>query len=188
MLEMVYVRLGLLLVWLSVALASCGDFATGPSIAANSPEAAVKSWWRLRDASLAYRLRLCNEGQDRDPLLHSVGDIATGDVAKYARSDCSFVFDTFDRKIESVAMPSGTNATVVATVRNNSALPKDAALTNAERRARQTGAQFVYVLQRNTARDPWKIAQVFSKAPISEEMEPMYEAARNSHAYAYLGY
>lgn len=127
-------------------------------IAANSPDAAVKSWWAVKDAGIRLDREICTEYMKMiGPKDEKLGELAADSL--HFRTDCS-VTDSYERKIAKVDVESETRAVVSAVIRNIEPADPGAEMDESDRKAKETGERYRYTLERGKSTDNWKIASI----------------------------
>jgi hypothetical protein len=130
-----------------------------PEVDLRTPEAAVRSYWRMQDALDSIAASIVTGPAERDPFA-AVRRSYEQTVAGRARDVLAspFVRQTYAREVEAVDMAGPSRALVTAGIRNTTPLPDGAALTIEQQELRAEGQQFRYVLEREG--DAWRITQI----------------------------
>ncbi|MFJ4397478.1 hypothetical protein [Pseudomonas sp. NPDC089396] len=143
-------------------------------INAESPDMAVKSWWRLRDAEIALDNELCQYGLKRAKnYSQKVSELSTEEIFTGPRCPKSVM--TFDRKITNVEVQSDTRAVVTAQITNTTAPEDGASLDYDDRKAKEQGDPFRYVLEREGKEGKWKISQVLNMPSYARKWEEVFK-------------
>lgn len=124
-----------------------------------SPEAAVRTYWRMQDALDSIAASIVTGPADRDPFAAVRRDYERtlgGRAAEVLASP--FVRQTYAREVEAVDMAGPTRALVQAIIHNTTPLPDGARLTHEQEELRHEGQQFRYMLERDG--DAWRIVQI----------------------------
>ncbi|VFR93450.1 hypothetical protein RAN3_3947 [plant metagenome] len=134
--------------------------ATQPiEIVQDTPENAVKSWWRLRDEQFRLNAVTCKETNAiYKEVASGTRTLAGPMISRFLAPRCEQT--TFYREIGKVQHPSETRAIVFAQVRNSTPPTPGHQMTDYEKEAKQAGAAFKYVLTRKADGEPWEIAEV----------------------------
>jgi hypothetical protein len=124
-----------------------------------TPEAAVRSYWRMQDALDSVAASIVTGPAERDPFA-AIRRSYEQTVAGRAREVLAapFVRQTYAREVEAVDMAGPSRALVTAGIRNTTPLPAGAALTHEQGELRAEGQQFRYVLELEG--DAWRITQI----------------------------
>lgn len=186
-----------LLLALAIVLAGCSKEDETPwtrlqaaapqlKVAANTPDAAVKSWWHVRDEQERYAVAVCKELTELyRPFRSTLDDLSTqGLLAKLAGEEkCDQ--QTYQREIVNVDVQSETRALVVAHVRNSKPPTPGYVLNIDERDKKERGVRIQYLLERADNTQTWKIAQVYGQnryctvAPVNGWC-PLYNQSQGS--------
>lgn len=160
-----------------------------PKVDLQSPDNAVKSWWRTIDAYTDSYHQLCLKGQKESDAVYKknvelfkrVWSEELQNTLDENSKPCTF--DVYGREITLVKTESDTRALVFATVKNISPIPPgaDAGQNLAEWRSK--GEKFKYLVEKSS--DGWRVAQVYkfnenSEILKEEEYMPVYEKESKS--------
>ncbi|MNV55254.1 hypothetical protein D3C71_1474840 [compost metagenome] len=191
-----------LLLALAIVLAGCSKEEESPwtrlqaatpqlKVAANTPDAAVKSWWHVRDEEERYAVIVCNESAELYRPFRSTreGLSTEGLLAKQAGQDkCDQ--QIYEREILNVDVQSDTRALVVAHIRNSTPPTPGYVMNVDERDKKERGVRMQYLLERADNTQTWKVAQVYGQnryctvAPVNGWC-PLYNQSPGS-AYTYI--
>lgn len=155
-------------------------------LAADTPEAAVRSWWHVRDQHGQYSAAVCKELSELYRPVHAAQDALAADellAMQAGRPACGQA--SYARTILNVDAQSGTRALVVAQIRNTTPPTPGYALDNDERGKKERGARMQYLLVRADQSQAWKIAQVYTSdryctVPPVSGWCPLYDSKRGS--------
>ncbi|PIB69523.1 hypothetical protein [Pseudomonas sp. 2995-3] len=149
-------------------------------IAANSPDAAVKSWWAVKDASIMLDRQICTEySRMKAPVKEKLGALASDSFPKV--SDCFDGMISFDRKIAKVEIESDTRAVVNAVIKNSAPPEPGAVLDDGDRSAKEAGERYRYTLERKGPTDSWKISSIENYPSYARDWESAYKAPKPSN-------
>lgn len=156
---------------LQIAKGTHLDFSNEPM---DSPDNAVKAWWKWWDAREALGEKFCivrNEAfqeAEKTTLMR----VVTADAASRLGSSTSVCKrDTFRRTIDEVKKESETRAIVFATIYNAAEPPpgtEESVLQEAKK-----GRKFKYVVERVDGR--WLIADVLARSLVARENEDLWD-------------
>jgi hypothetical protein len=122
---------------------------------------AVKSWWRLRDAGILLEEEVCrNYLKTAEGYKSKLAELSTDEL--HTGPQCSGSHLTFDRQITNVEIQSDTRAIVTAQIKNTTPPEEGAVLDYEDKKAKEAGEPYRYVLERESSSSQWKIAQVLS--------------------------
>ncbi|HEX6910507.1 MAG TPA: hypothetical protein VF142_08930 [Longimicrobium sp.] len=124
-----------------------------------TPEAAVRSYWRMQDALDSVAASIVTGPAEGDPfaaIRRSYEQTLAGRAAEVLAAP--FVRQTYAREVEAVDMAGPARAFVSAVVRNTTPLPQGTPLTHEQEELRTEGQQFRYVLEREGG--AWRITQI----------------------------
>ncbi len=151
----------------------------------NSPDAAVKSWWHLKDSGAKLMAAICKRNQGTaSPYLEKLSELSTDAI--YNQRPCAESPITFDRQITRVEVQSDTRAVVTAQIRNTTPPDQGAALGPEDKKAKDAGEPMRYVLERKDINSGWKIAQVSSYRSYTQSWESVLNKPEPSnHKWVY---
>ncbi len=124
-----------------------------------TPEAAVRSYWRMQDALDSVAASIVTGPAERDPfaaIRRGYEQTLGGRAAQVLASP--FVRQTYARDVEAVDMAGSSRAFVSAVVHNTTPLPADTYLTHEQQELRSEGQQFRYLLELDGG--AWRITQI----------------------------
>ncbi len=155
---------------------------------ANSPDAAVKSWWRIKDASALASMEVCKNNQRlAEPVFKKLSTLADEDML--VRGKCGDVPLSFDRQITKVEVQSETRAVVFSRIKNITPPEKGSVLSDEAKKAKDAGEPFQYVLERKDAASSWKIAKIANVPFYASEWRDVNEKPTPSNnQYVYGSY
>lgn len=140
----------------------------------NSPDMTVKSWWRVKDAGVAMYIEECRARVKVEaPLFAKLSELSTPDI--YNDRECSKAPDTYDRQITNVDVQSDTRAVVTAKIVNTTPPDEGAVLSDEDRKRKEAGDAYQYVLERKDSGSEWKIAQVSNMPSWSRDWEVLFK-------------
>lgn len=163
-----------LLLALVVALAGCSKEEETPwmrlqaaapqvKVVADTPEAAVKSWWEARDQHEKYSLSICKELTELYRPIRSAQDsLATDDLLAKQANQNGCPETSYTRHILNVDVQSDTRALVVAQIQNTTPPTPGYVPDSDERAKKERGDRMQYLLERADKTKSWKIAQVYT--------------------------
>lgn len=130
-----------------------------PSVDLSTPEAALRSYWRMQDALDSIAAGMVTGPGAGDPFAatrRAYEQTVAGRAAEVLAAP--FVRQTYAREVEAVDMAGPSQALVMTVIRNSTPLPEGTALTHEQEELRKQGQQFRYVLEREG--DAWRITQI----------------------------
>jgi hypothetical protein len=123
-----------------------------------SPDQALKTWWRYLDARSAINLSRCQDFIKEHANDFDVGNVATSEVEQALKSRMPICLNTvFNREINEVKQETETRA--IAFVKVTNATPTTASHTIDDEKRRNKGEQFKYLLEKTPS--GWKVSQVY---------------------------
>lgn len=147
---------------------------------ADSPEATVKSWWALKDASIPLDRAICAEYMKMNSALtEKLSSLASEHLPK--RLDCSAEVISFERKIVKVEVEPDTKAVVTALIKNSAPPEPGAEFNDDDRRIKEAGDRYRYTLERKGKDDNWRISQVENIPSYAKDWEVSYKAPKPSN-------
>ena len=125
----------------------------------STPEATLRSYWRMQDALDSVAAGIVTGPPERDPFAAARQGYERT-VAGRAREMLAapFVRQTYAREVEAVDTAGASRVLIMTVIRNTTPLPAGASLTHEQQELRAEGQQFRYVLDREG--DEWRITQV----------------------------
>lgn len=127
----------------------------------NSPDAAVKSWWRIKDASALASIEVCKNNQRlAEPVFKKLSTLSDDDFV--GRRKCGEAPLSFDRQITKVEVQSETRAVVFSRIKNITPSESGSVLNEEAKKAKDAGEPFQYVLERKDSASGWKITKIAS--------------------------
>lgn len=125
----------------------------------NSPDVTVKSWWRVKDAAMAVRIETCkNNLKVAAPYFGKLSSLSSNE--RYSSDTCVSEPFIFDRQITKVDVQSETRSVVTARIKNATPPEEGAVLDAAEKKAKEAGEPYRYVLERKDSNSGWKITEI----------------------------
>lgn len=153
-------------------------------VTSNSPDAAVKSWWAVKDAGIRLDLELCAEyTKSIAPVSDKLRSLAS-DVFPF-RERCS-VAPAYERKVVKVEVESETRAVVNALIKNVEPPEPGAEYDDDDRKAKESGEKYRYTLEWKNSSDGWKISSIENFPSYAREWKEAYEKpkpANNRYVY-----
>lgn len=125
----------------------------------STPEAALRSYWRMQDALDSIAASIVTGPAERDPFSGVRRDYERtlgGRAAEVLASP--FVMQVHRRDVDAVDMAGPSRALVMVTIHNVTPLPQGALLTHEQEELRNDGQQFRYVLELDGG--AWRITQI----------------------------
>lgn len=125
----------------------------------STPEAAVRSYWRMQDAldSVAASILTGPAGGDPfAPTRRAYEQTLAGRAAEVLAAP--YVRQTYTRQVEAVDRAGPSRALVSALIHNTTPLPQGALLTHEQEELRTEGQQFRYLLELESG--AWRITQI----------------------------
>ncbi|MCE0778945.1 hypothetical protein [Pseudomonas sp. NMI542_15] len=154
----------------------------------NSPDVAVKSWWRAKDSGAALQAEICkNNLKLAAPYFEKLSELSTDDV--YNERSCGQTPPLFERQITKVEVQSDTRAVVTAQIKNVTPPEEGAVLDADDKKAKEAGEPFQYVLERKDVSSSWKISQVSRYPSYARAWEQIFkkpEPSTNRWVYEWL--
>lgn len=128
----------------------------------SSPDAAVKSWWRVLDLQEKIAYDDCNDPATGEPseIAPYYPKILDGVMlqSKTPRAT-SCILDSYNREIQEVKTESETRAVVFTKIWNTSPIPPGVEPDKYDLQYRADGARFKYLVEKGA--EGWKLAQVY---------------------------
>ena len=153
----------------------------------NSPDISVKSWWRVKDSSAVVNGEICKSNLKlASPYFEKLTQLSTGDLSTKGR--CDVKPTAFDRQITKVDVQSDTRAVVTAQIKNVSPPEEGAILDDDDKKAKETGEPFQYVLERRDTKSGWKISKISNFPSYARDWQEVYkkhEPSTNRYVYDY---
>jgi hypothetical protein len=154
----------------------------------NSPDMTVKSWWRLRDASLSVRIETCKTDLKlAAPYFDKLAKLSSNE--RYRSDSCAYEISAFDRQITKVEVQSETRAIVIAQIKNISPPDEGAVLSPEDKKAKDAGVPFQYLLERQDAKNGWQITKISSFPTYAkdwQDISPKPEPSNNRYVYDFF--
>jgi hypothetical protein len=125
----------------------------------STPEAAVRTYWRMQDALDSVAAAILTGPPERDPFAavrRGYEQTVAGAAAEVLSAP--FVRQTYAREVEAVDLAGPSRALVMVIIHNTTPLPEGTLLTHEQEELRTEGQQFRYILDRDG--DAWRITQV----------------------------
>jgi hypothetical protein len=138
----------------------------------DSPDRAIKTWWRYLDLKEQNNALKCRQAKDEpgSPDQQYLGLIAQADVLRtLLPTDRKCAVDVYSRDIQEVKAESETRAVVFAHVKNVSPIPVGAEPDEYDKKFRQDGFRFKYVLEKTSS--GWKVSQVFKYSETNKYLK-----------------
>ncbi|CAB3707719.1 hypothetical protein [Achromobacter pestifer] len=133
-------------------------------VTANTPDAAVKSWWHVRDEEERYAVAVCKELAELYRPLRSARDsVSTEGLQANLAGNEKCDQESYDREIVNVDVQSNTRALVVAHIRNSKPPTPGYVMNIDERDKKERGVRMQYLLERADNTQAWKVAQVYDQ-------------------------
>lgn len=151
----------------------------------NSPDAAVKSWWRLKDGGMKLSAEICRRNQGiASPYTKKLSQLSTDEI--HNERSCAESPITFDRQIKKVEVQSDTRAVVTTQIRNTTSPDQGASLDSEDKKTKEAGETLRYVLERKDTSGGWKIAQVSRYRAYTQSWEDVLKKPEPSnHKWVY---
>lgn len=131
-----------------------------PEINLETPDNAVKSWWRVIDAKDALDIDLCNYRKNKVTALYKAqSDLTTGNTQEYFKNGHDCHKDDYSRRIEKVNIETETRAIVFANVKNITPVPEGVKIYNFSKNDAKNGVAFKYVLTKENGK--WLIEEMY---------------------------
>lgn len=136
----------------------------------NSPDQAVKTWWKARDSTLSYDSDKCEERAKK--FLSSEGmtaarNMSTGDARQNFEPRQMCGVNTYSREITEVKVESETRAIVLAKIKATTPIPAGATPDADDLKRRAEGQAYKYLVEK--VGNEWKVAQVYSHTTYGDE-------------------
>lgn len=123
-----------------------------------SPDQALKTWWRYLDAEAEIYYARCKAQVEEHADGFDVASVATGEAEQSIKSrmkNCFYAI--YNREINEVKQETETRA--IAFVKVTNATPSTASRTLDDEKRRNKGEQLKYLIEKTPA--GWKVAQVY---------------------------
>lgn len=148
-------------------------------IAANSPDAAVKSWWSVKDAGIRLDREICHEYMKMsEPTAKKLSELASDSFP--FRDRCS-VTHSYDRKIAKVEIESDTRAVVNAVIKNSEPPEPGAEFDESDKKAKENGERYRYTLERSNSAASWRISAIEHFPSYARDWEEAYSKQKPSN-------
>lgn len=171
---------------LPLALAACNGASGDKSAQARaaeplklelaSPDQAVKTWWRVKDKSVAAAVNRCEEKSKEllaSESMSAMKNITTGLALQNTGQHATCMHFTFGREIIEVKVESETRAIVLAKIKATTPIPAGVTPDADDTRRRTEGELYKYLLEKIGTE--WKIAQIYSHSSTdSDPWQPEY--------------
>jgi hypothetical protein len=165
------------------------DISAAPvKIETNSPDATIKTWWKLRDQAIAHDLDECKRASSN----YTKGDdykayksVTTGPAALSADAQrCDL--HIFDRVINEVKVESETRSVVLATIKAATPIPPGAKVTDFDSEHRAKGTSYKYVLTK--VGNEWKIEQIYTldSRLNGDEWTPVFDERPAPYVHSFV--
>ncbi|WP_099601868.1 hypothetical protein [Pseudomonas sp. 2995-1] len=150
-------------------------------VANNSPDAAVKSWWHIKDMSRPMYTEFCKHNQKvASPYFSKLSQLAASEFID--EGECGSTPPlTFDRQITKVEVQSDTRAVVLARIKNTTPPDPGAVLDADAKKTKEAGEPFQYVLERKDVNSGWKITKVSSMPSYAKDWRDAYPKSEPSN-------
>lgn len=172
----------------SDGLTSATKQTEGIQIAANSPDAAIKSWWAVKDAGMNLDREICFEyTKMKSAATDKLKSLASDDLPM--GRDCFQDILSFDRKIAKVEVESDTRAVVLATIKNTTPPESGAEMSDSDRKAKESGERYRYTLERKDSASNWKISRIENYPSYARDWQDAYtkpKPSNNQYVYEQL--
>lgn len=133
------------------------------TVASNTPDAAVKSWWQARDARSNFGSKICAEMRGvYGPVDGALVSLASANIVEDLTDPGRCAPTVYSRDISKVDIQSDTRALVEAQVRNSTPVSKGYVMDKDEESQKRKGVRMQYLLEREDAQKPWRISQIYS--------------------------
>ncbi|MFJ4130879.1 hypothetical protein [Pseudomonas cyclaminis] len=153
----------------------------------NSPDVTVKSWWRVKDASMSIRMEVCkNNLKLAAPYFEKLSKLSSNEL--YSSDSCIRSPVSFDRQITKVEVQSETRALVTARIKNISPPEEGAVLDADDKKAKEAGEPFQYLLERKDAQSGWQITKIASFPSYAKDWQDVSskpEPSNNRYVYGF---
>lgn len=159
-----------------------------------SPDAAVKSWWRVLDYRDQITSAQCLEQNVKEtptyfPMFEKLAQEAA--LRHYTEEERDCAASLYEREIQEVKSESDTRALVFAKIRNVSPIQPGADPSPDDRNKRADGYRFKYLLEKTAA--GWKVSQAYrfdyinQKYKLGDPWEKVY-STDTTPEYPYFVY
>lgn len=124
-----------------------------------SPDLALKTWWRYLDRQKELSLLDCKKNNEAAEVgKFDVSKISSGELEASLKSRVNHCDkETYEREIREVKLETETRAIAFVTIKNST--PSTAAHTEKEEQRRLKGEEYKYLIERS--KEGWKIVQVY---------------------------
>lgn len=129
-----------------------------PAVDSTSPDNALKSYWSVVD----WRKRISKQQHEetlQSKLTASMDDAHSKVAVPAIYKRRSYPLETFDREIIEAKVETDTRATIHAVIKNSTPIPEGADVTNYDRKRREQGDRYRYVMERG--QDGWRVAEIW---------------------------
>jgi hypothetical protein len=149
-------------------------------VANNSPDMTVKSWWRVKDSGSVLYAELCKDNlRQAGPFFEKLSRLSTAEV--FHEQDCAKQAPVFDRQITKVDVQSETRAVVTAQIKNVTPAEEGAEMDADDKKAKEAGEPFQYVLERKDSASEWKISKVSRYPSYARDWEQIFKKPQPSN-------
>ena len=133
----------------------------------STPDRALKSYWTAKDSLRRAEYDLAQQHiQKNTELRTKIGfdpaGIVAGDALAAARSAASAApqpFDQYSRDIVDIKQDTESRATAIVKINNSTPIPGGKAISEADRRMREAGEKYKYILEKDSG--GWKVSQAY---------------------------
>jgi hypothetical protein len=135
----------------------------------STPDRALKSYWQARDViqKITADMNAAHYAQIQT-VVNKIGfdakKLMTGDVLSTEQEidklrHGSLWEEKYSREILDIRLDTGSRATALVKIRNSTPIPVGIVVSDEDKRRREEGERFKYILEREA--DGWKVAQVY---------------------------
>ncbi|MBB1596873.1 hypothetical protein A9973_22685 [Achromobacter sp. UMC46] len=162
------------------------------TVAANTPDAAVKSWWHVRDEEARYAVTVCKESAELyRPFRAARDSLSTQGLQANLAANDQCDPESYEREIVNVDVQSDTRALVVAHIRNAKPPTPGYVMNIDERDKKERGVRMQYLLERADNTQAWKVTQVYGQnryctvAPVNGWCPLYNQSPGSAHTYVF---
>jgi hypothetical protein len=123
-----------------------------------SPDQALKTWWRYLDAKAEMAVSRCTANLGKEEVKFDVSRITTGELEQTLNSrPLKCISSVFSREITEVKQETETRAIVF--VKINNVTPSTVSHTSEQEKRRSEGEQYKYIIEKTSS--GWKVSQAY---------------------------
>jgi hypothetical protein len=144
-----------------------------PPVDVSTPDRALKSYWAQVDWLTASDHALKAHNRSGDTFTTGMSALAkVANQGRVASANYQQPLYTYSREITEAKVETDSRAVVFATIRNTTPLPANANLDAADKKRREEGSRYKYVLEKS--QNAWQVAEVWPWADWNKDYQKEY--------------